>query len=150
MPACVFCLKCRPCAVMINKKTAGGLEMSTREEFNRYGEELIHLLRLQTSPVAVRMLASEADIPAEAVRPRRDKGEHWAQCQAVALSRRDGFTVAMCREDNWCPAPLMAYGLVQRPESRGGQNANPYNQFEYGKYIGILTAPWRRPRSCRK
>jgi uncharacterized protein (DUF169 family) len=135
---------------MINKKTAGGLEMSTREEFNRYGEELIHLLRLQTSPVAVRMLASEADIPAEAVRPRRDKGEHWAQCQAVALSRRDGFTVAMCREDNWCPAPLMAYGLVQRPESRGGQNANPYNQFEYGKYIGILTAPWRRPRSCRK
>ncbi len=115
--------------------------MSTKEAFNGYGEELMRLLRLRTSPVAVKMIESEDDIPPEALRPRRDKGEHWAQCQAVALSRRDGITVAMCKEDNWCPAPLMAYGLVQRPNDPNGSHITPYDQFDYGKYIGILTAP---------
>ena len=112
--------------------------MSTPQEFNRYGEQLERTLRLQTPPVAVKMLESEADIPPEALRPDRDKGEHYAQCQAVALSRRDGLTVAMCKNDNWCPGPMLAYGIVPFPEGHG---AVTYDRFEYGKYIGILTAP---------
>ncbi len=112
--------------------------MTTMEEYNRYGEELEKILKLKTSPVAVKMLASEKDIPDGAMRPKKDHGYHLAQCQAFALSRRDKTTVAMLKEDHWCPAALMAYGLVPRPDVIRG---HPYDSFEHGKYIGIVTAP---------
>jgi len=108
------------------------------KEFNTFGEELEKLLKLRTSPVAVKMLVKEADIPAAALRPKKDRNFHLAQCQAFALSRRDKNMVAMLKEDHWCPAALMAYGLVESPAGRRG---HPYERFEFGKYIGILTAP---------
>jgi uncharacterized protein (DUF169 family) len=115
--------------------------MTTLEEFHRCGEELEDLLMLRTSPIAVKMLGKEADIPAGAVRPKRDRGHHLAQCQAFALSRRQGATVAMLKEDHWCPAPLIAYGIVERPADNGGQTVDHYTCFESGKYIGAVTAP---------
>jgi uncharacterized protein (DUF169 family) len=115
----------------------------TLEELHRYGEELEDLLMLRTSPIAVKMLEREADIPAGAVRPFKDRGYHLAQCQAFALSRRRGETVAMLKEDNWCPAPMITYGIVERPEYTGGPPVEPYVCFEPGKYVGIVTAPLR-------
>jgi uncharacterized protein (DUF169 family) len=53
--------------------------MPTVKEYNRFGEELEQLLRLQTSPVAVKMLEKEADIPAGPMSPTRDRGYHLAQ-----------------------------------------------------------------------
>jgi uncharacterized protein (DUF169 family) len=114
--------------------------MSTVAEFNKYGEELERALMLRTSPIAVKMLEKEADIPKEAVRPKKDRKCHLAQCQAFALSRREGTTVAMLKEDNWCPTAVMAYGLVKRPESVE-KWTHPYECFEHGKYIGIVSAP---------
>jgi len=114
--------------------------MTTLSEFNRYGEELETLLLLRTSPIAVKMLEKEDDIPIGAIRPKKDRGYHLAQCQAFALSRREGTAVAMLKEDHWCPTPLMAYGLVKMPESVS-KWSHPYNCFEYGKYVGIVTAP---------
>ena len=114
--------------------------MSTLAEFNKYGEELERSLMLRTSPIAVKMLEKESDIPKEAVRPKRDRKCHLAQCQAFALSRREGTTVAMLKEDNWCPTAVMAYGLVKRPESVE-KWTHPYECFEHGKYIGIVSAP---------
>ena len=49
----------------------------------------------------------------------------------------------MLKEDNWCPAPITAYGLDERPERPDmipGQTMG-YFCFEPGKYVGILTAP---------
>jgi uncharacterized protein (DUF169 family) len=112
--------------------------MVTTADYNHYGDEIEKMLMLKTSPIAVKMLADESEIPAGAMRPKRDHGYHLAQCQAFALSRREKATVAMLKEDHWCPAALMAYGMVPRPEARRG---HPYDSFEYGKYIGILTAP---------
>ena len=109
-------------------------------EFNRYGEDLERMLILRTSPIAVKMLATESDIPKGAVRPKRDRKYHLAQCQAFALSRREGLTIAMLKEDNWCPTAVMAYGLVKRPESVE-KWSHPYDCFEPGKYIGIVSAP---------
>jgi len=114
--------------------------MSTLDEFNKYGEDLEKHLMLRTSPIAVKMLEKEADIPKEAVRPKKDRKYHIAQCQAFALSRREGTTVAMLKEDNWCPTAVMAYGLVKKPESVE-QWSHPYDCFEHGKYIGIVSAP---------
>lgn len=115
--------------------------MATIKELNGYGEELEDKLLLRTSPVAVKILKKESEIPAGAVRPKKDRGYHLAQCQAFALSRRDGLAVAMLKEDHWCPAALLAYGMVPAPDGANPTRMHPYEQFDYGKYIGILTAP---------
>ena len=118
--------------------------MTTVKELNRYGEELENILLLRSSPVAVKMLKKEADIPVGAMRPKKDRGYHLAECQAFALSRRDGLTIAMLKEDHWCPAALMAYGMVPLPEGMNPTRMHPYECFDYGKYIGILTAPLKK------
>jgi uncharacterized protein (DUF169 family) len=118
--------------------------MPAIKDFNRYGEELENRLGLQTSPIAVKMLEKEADIPEGAVRPKKDRSYHLAQCQAFAMSRRERVTVAMLKEDNWCPGAVLAYGLVPKPDDPAARARNTYDSFEYGKYIGILTAPLKK------
>ena len=129
--------------------------MTTLDEFNSYGEELERLLLLRTYPIAIKMLEREEDIPEVAIRPKRDRGYHIAQCQAFALTRRRGETIAMLKEDNWCWAPLIGYGLVEPLDENtispliyivenmeaAKKVAKNFPRFEYGKYIGILSAP---------
>ena len=86
--------------------------MASLSDLNHYGEEIENRMILRTSPVAVKMLRTESDIPEGAIRPKRDRGQHLAQCQAFSLSRKQGTTVAMLKDDNWCWGPLFAYGLV--------------------------------------
>lgn len=118
--------------------------MPTVAEFNRYGEELENLLGLQTSPVAVKMLEKEADIPEGAIRPKKDRDYHLAQCQAFAMSRRERVAVAMLKEDNWCPGAVLSYGLVPKPDDPAAKSQNNGEYFDYGRYIGILTAPLQK------
>jgi uncharacterized protein (DUF169 family) len=113
----------------------------TISDYNRYGEELEKLLLLKTSPIAVKMLEKESDIPKDAIRPKRDKGYHLSQCQAFAMTRREGITIAMLKEDHWCWAPLLAYGLVEDPHHPIVDSLTSFPRFEYGKYIGMVTAP---------
>ncbi len=108
--------------------------------FNKYGEDLETGLLLRTYPLAVKMLEKEADIPQGSFRPKRDGGYHLAQCQAFSLSRMEGKTVAMLKEDHWCPTALMAYGMVEKSKSVGGYTES-YMSFETGKYVGIVSAP---------
>jgi uncharacterized protein (DUF169 family) len=127
--------------------------MTTLDQFNNFGKELETLLLLRTSPIAVKFLEKKADIPEEAIRPKRDQGVHLAQCQAFALTRRKRQTVAMLKEDNWCWAPLIGYGLTELPEDYNAipfqiedpeaakKHAENFPHLEYGKYIGILSAP---------
>jgi uncharacterized protein (DUF169 family) len=129
--------------------------MTTIAEFNSYGEELEKTLLLRTSPIAVKMLEKESEIPKEAIRPKRDRGHHLAQCQVFALTRRKGETIAMLKEDNWCWAPLIGYGLVPPFDEKtispmiyivenmkaAKKMLKTFPRLEYGKYIGILTAP---------
>lgn len=117
--------------------------MTTLSEFNRCGEDLERLLILRTSPIAVKMLEKEADIPEGAIRPKKDRGYHIAQCQAFAMSRRQKATIAMLKEDNWCFAPLIAYGLVPKPDDPELQRWVTFPTFERDRYIGIVSAPLR-------
>jgi uncharacterized protein (DUF169 family) len=118
--------------------------MPVIKEYNRYGEELENLLGLQTSPIAVKMLKKESDIPRGAVRPKKDRGYHLAQCQAFGMSRREKATIAMLKEDNWCPGAVLSYGLVPKPDNTAGRAQNTGDYFEHSKYIGILTAPLKK------
>jgi uncharacterized protein (DUF169 family) len=120
-----------------------GTPVSASSEFNKYGEMLEASLLLRTSPIAVKMLEKEAEIPKETFRPKRDGGYHLAQCQAFGMSRREGKTVAMLKEDHWCPTALMAYGMVKTPDSMT-KLGESFMSFEVGKYIGVLTAPLKK------
>jgi uncharacterized protein (DUF169 family) len=115
--------------------------MPTISEYNRFGEELENLLQLKTSPIAVKMLKKESDIPKGAIRPKKDRGYHLAQCQAFAMTRRQGMTIAMLKEDHWCWAPLLAYGMVEDPHHPIVDELTSLPRFELGKYIGMVTAP---------
>lgn len=121
--------------------------METITDYNKYGEELERLLILRTSPLAVKMLTNEEEIPKDALRPKKDHGFHLSQCQAFAMSRRQRITVAMLKEDNWCWAPPIGFGLVdpqpaEKVEATRAQ-VKILPRLEYGKYIGILSAPLR-------
>jgi uncharacterized protein (DUF169 family) len=115
--------------------------MTSLADFNKFGEELEMSMRLRTAPIAVKMLEKEEDIPEGAIRPWRDRGQHIAQCQAFALSRRNKETIAMLEEDNWCFAPIIAYGLEDKPGDENIQLFLQYPRFPRDKYIGIASAP---------
>jgi uncharacterized protein (DUF169 family) len=119
--------------------------MPTLKEFNDYGAALENIMILRTSPLAVKMLKSEADIPEGAVRPKKDRGYHLAQCQAFSISRRMGESITMLKEDNWCWGSLFAYGLIDPkiaenyPALTNDMKHIPL--IEYGKYVGVVSAP---------
>jgi len=127
--------------------------MTPLEEINRFGKLLEERLHLRTSPIAVKLLEGEKDIPEGAIRPKRDWGEHFAQCQAFAMSRRQGASIAMMKEDHWCWGPVIGYGLADFPEgfppipfmiedeeaSRKHQENFP--RLAKGKYAGLVSAP---------
>lgn len=119
--------------------------MTSLKELNVYGKELEDLVVLRTSPLAIKMLKTEDDIPEGAIRPKRDRNHHLAQCQAFTISRRQGDTIAMLKEDNWCWGPLFAYGLIDPkiadnyPALINDMKVIPL--LEHGNYIGIVCAP---------
>ncbi len=104
------------------------------------------------------MLADESDIPEGAVRPKRDRGEHYAVCQAFSLARRQGMTIAMFLEDHWCFEPIISYGLVETPadylegftnsffiadKEAAAQHAREMTRLPVGQYAGMVMGPLR-------
>ena len=77
--------------------------------------QLEKVVRLDTYPLAVKLLRSERDIPEEAKRPVRDFGYHLSLCQVFSMSRREGTAIAVLKEDMWCFEPVLAFGLEKPP-----------------------------------
>lgn len=134
--------------------------MLSLTDLNGFGEEIEKRLLLRTSPIAVKLLEKEEDIPAGAIRPTKDRGTHLALCQAFAMSRREKATVAMLKEDQWCYSPVIAFGLAEPPDfflegntfinfsvgspEAARELARTFPRLECGRYIGILSAPLRK------
>lgn len=129
--------------------------MDVLRELARQVEEQ---LRVGSYPLAVKLLESEADVPEGAVRPRRDLGFCLSTCQAFAMSRREGLTVAELKEDMWCFEPVVGYGIEEAPDYfLQGHNRYPqdvasleagatwaakeFPRFEAGRYVGVVSAP---------
>ncbi len=125
--------------------------------FHDYGEELERRIRLQTFPLAVKLLEKEIDIPEGAERPLRDFGYHVPLCQGYAMSRKEGKTIAMFKEDMWCFEPVVGYGWAQPPQyfleghnrfpqdvkdlAAGSNYASDFPRLEVGRYTGVVSAP---------
>ena len=103
------------------------------------------------------MLEKVGDIPEGANRPKKDFGVCLAQCQAFAFAERYGMSIAMLKEDMWCPEQVLGYGLEEPPKyflegrnrypddveslEAGANWARDFPRFEVGKYVGIVAAP---------
>ena len=134
--------------------------MSKLNVFHEYGEELEKRIRLQTFSLAVKLLESKEDIPQGAERPLRDFGFRVPICQSYALSRKEGQTIAMFKEDMWCFEPIIGYGWAEPPQyfleghnrfpqdvkclEAGRNYANDFPRLEVGRYIGVVSAPLTR------
>jgi uncharacterized protein (DUF169 family) len=130
------------------------MELSVLHE---YGKKIETHLKLNTFALAIKLLESKKDIPFVAKRPKKDFGYHLSLCQAFAISRREGTSFAMLKEDMWCFEPVIGLGLAKAPQYflegnnrfpgttrtlEAGKNwARSFPHFELGKYEGIAFAP---------
>ena len=82
-------------------------------ELNRERQAAVSkLLLLRYPAIAIKLIAEESEIPANAVRPLRDWGKHIALCQGYAFARRQNKTVYMEKADHWCWSPLICFGMA--------------------------------------
>ena len=125
-----------------------------------YDARLNQYLRLSTFPVAVRFLRSWEEMPVPAKRPARDLNQRFTTCQAIAMSRRYGWVLALGREDSSCVLGAAAIGLEKRLPYyvEGNLCINLYTEnlragriseesvprLAEGEYVGVVTAPLNR------
>jgi len=126
------------------------------ETIHENAKEIRSTLSLSTFPLAIKMLKHEKEIPKDAIRPFKDMGYHFDNCQAFSMSRRGQKMIAMTKEDMWCMAPFIAFGFVEpskewleakhrallgiNKEARG-KAVQSAPRFKVGKYMGIVSAP---------
>ena len=128
------------------------------EQNKRISELLKSTIGQRYDAMALNMIRDEAEVPEGALYPMRDLGQHMALCQAFALSRREGKTVYMQKQDHWCFGPLIGYGQIELKKGTPEFNEllpvmgifdpdaaaafiekSPH--LPAGEYKGILTAP---------
>ncbi len=127
------------------------------EDIHRHAKIISQSLRLKTYPMAIKMLKGENEIPEGATRPLKEIGKHLDLCQAFAMTRWEGKTMALFKEDMWCFEPVVGYGLAEAPKEflegrnrypataktleAGGEWAQACPRMELGAYRGIVSAP---------
>jgi len=124
-------------------------------------EEALNLyLRLQTFPVAIKMVTSAEEIPQKARMPRRDLKVIMPVCQAITIARRYGWVMAMGKEDMSCPLAAITLGFAPAKAkfldgsfrfpvwAEGKEIRRKFVQtlprLEYGKYSFVIAAPLSR------
>ncbi|MCX7817575.1 MAG: DUF169 domain-containing protein [Syntrophales bacterium] len=119
-------------------------------------EAISFYIRPQTFPVAIRLYEKDEKIPEKVRVPSRDLGTAIPLCQAVALSRRYGWTLALGREDESCPHGYFVLGFTKGESYLNGSSGEAagvgtreevemitrnVTGLPYGKYHAVVTAP---------
>lgn len=82
----------------------------------RAAELFIKYLKLSTFPVALKMCTCKDELPVGTKIPRKEWGVDFRACQAAHVARRDGFTVAVSRDEMPCPTGSVALGFFKPTE----------------------------------
>lgn len=117
-------------------------------------------VRPATYPLAIRMVTADEPIPARSRRPHRDMDVQVTICQAVGISRRYGWAMAVTPDDLSCPLVFVPFGFSQavafqadghacegiytETAEAGARSEQIVPRLETGKYAGILMAPLER------
>lgn len=127
------------------------------EKMRQQTRDIIDMASLTLHPQAYKMIEDESEVPEGAYRPG-ERGEHMALCQGIALTKREGKTVYMVKEDHWCWNPIVGLGHVAcepgmesfeiissmlgiRDMEAARDFFAKFPKLPAGKYRGILIAP---------
>ena len=80
------------------------------KKWHELGKELKRYINPETSPVAIAILENKEEIPSGTRTPLKDLKVKMAHCQAAAISRKYGWTIAMTKEDLGCAISGHTYG----------------------------------------
>lgn len=124
--------------------------------YRNYGNELEKRIRLHTFPLAIKLLEGETQAPKGAEKGK-DLGYRLQLCQGFAMSRKEGKTLAMFKEDMLCFEPIVGYGWAEAPQyfldghnrfpqdvkdlNAGKNYASDFPRLAAGKYSGVVSAP---------
>ncbi|MBN1615190.1 MAG: DUF169 domain-containing protein [Deltaproteobacteria bacterium] len=108
-------------------------------DLKQANEALNTYIRPQTFPVAVKLFTAQETLPAKVRIPVKDLGYQITLCQAVALSRRYGWTIAVGKEDQCCIGGHAAMGFLDNPPQEDSIPAD--KRHETGKYRFMVSAP---------
>lgn len=127
------------------------------ESLHTFNEAVKNYVRIETHPIAIKMLKDESEIPDELGRPQEMWGHRIAVCQAWGRARWNGESIAMFKDDISCPIALFTFGMAEPPESWSEGNlyldwytpseqaaenyANSLYKLPKGKYAGVAMAP---------
>jgi len=125
-----------------------------------FAREIETYVRPSSFPVAAKLLGPDEPLPEKAKRPWRDMKIQIAICQAIAMARRYGWTVAVGAEDVNCVLTKTAFGLAPLTEhftsghlacgmyteslEAGARSEAATERLPYGKYRHLLVAPAAR------
>lgn len=123
-------------------------------EFN---QAISYYIRPSTFPLAVKMIEDVNRVPRKVKRPKKDLNINMFLCQAISVSRRNGWSFYLEQEDINCPNSLFFLGLARAPDGywRGEFIFAPHNQsseararrskylakFTPGRFRGVLISP---------
>jgi len=124
------------------------------------GVQIENLLRLKTFCLGLKLIGTEDNMPPRAKRPKKDLGYHLSLCQALAISRREGRSIALQKDDMWCFEPVLGLGFAEPPKDfleghnrfpgtvrtlEAGKNwAQAFPRLDPGRFKGIVSAPLTR------
>ncbi|NIQ90920.1 MAG: DUF169 domain-containing protein, partial [Deltaproteobacteria bacterium] len=80
-------------------------------DLSKFNDALTEHVRLDSFPVAVRMVKPGEQLPERLKRPAQDLKIKVATCQAIAMARRYGWVVAVGDEDISCPMTAVVFGF---------------------------------------
>lgn len=84
------------------------------EHYKEIGNTLINNLKLTTYPVAVRLIAPDEEVPANAIKPLDMFGCEVAPCLTYTWCSRSGFSFYLTKNDIACkPISIGYFGLEQ-------------------------------------
>lgn len=111
-------------------------------DLNQINELFDRYIKPQTFPVALKLCKSGDEMPERVKLPVRDLGYQVTICQAIGMSRRYGWTLAVSHDDQCCIGGALAMGFVSKAPQ--GFPFPPDKQIEAGKYSHLLIAPITR------
>ena len=82
------------------------------KEWQDLGQELRRYILPETSPVAVKLFKDRGEVPEDFRTPLKSMKVKMAHCQAAAVARKYGWTIAMSEEDLGCAISGYTYGWV--------------------------------------
>jgi len=80
------------------------------KKWHELGKELRRFINPDTFPIAVQLLTPEIQIPEGVKTPSKDLKVKIAHCQAAAITRKYGWTLAMTPNDLGCAISGHTYG----------------------------------------